>query len=395
MWKWILGLGTAGAVVAVASSAGASSGPDPSKGGKGTRAGIAFEGCDHFELVDMDATKQWAVAHLVQIHFALGPDKTVDDLRADPEWAANVFFGLIFPECQSPEDATWGPERRTWQETMAEIKAQLGGMEGATDAEAAAADLAVLVLRGMAGGAAGPVVVEPPMPGPKLPPIPPPGIAGEGAPDNATGGDVLELVEAADFEAAEVQAMLEVEAGAFVQTRKTVLLGYSEGWTGATETLARMEQLAAENPDVEWIAFSFVRSRELFGLPDAPLAYVATAVDEDGVPMGEQIASTNLGVPALPNARWAALLDYARSGYPTPPGSSVEVVVEGGQAYTVLLSPPQAANSQAWGWRVWKGPRQHESKAIAHGSSLGEDNARKAAGIKIKSWPLTAVPAGG
>lgn len=388
--KWILGLGVVGGGVALfAGSAGASTptGPDPSKGGEGVRAGIRYEGCSHFELVDIEAAKAWGLANALALQARIGL-KSVADLREDPEVAVQAFFGLAFPECDGPEDATFGPERRTYVETLAQIQEALAGYEGTAETEAEAVQVAELVLLAMTAGlqAPGPVV-EPPGPGPKLPPIPtpdPPPMDGEGAPST---GDVLLLEDADDFAAADLLEVLDPGAGTTVDVPRTIVAGYSEGWTGQVAMLARLEDLAAANPDVEVVAFSFVKSREVLGKPDAeaPIAYVVTAVDPDGVPMGEQYASANMGAPPLPEVRWASLLEYARQGYDTPPGSVVVHKVKDGQGYTVLISPPKTDKSGAWSWWVWKGPRLTTDKAIATGASLGEAKAREHALAAIAS----------
>ena len=129
--------------------------------------------------------------------------------------------------------------------------------------------------------------------------------------------NVVQLEAPGDFR--EVRNVLEGGRG----ESSTVYLGHARDWGGRLQTLALVRELAAAHPDVRFALFDFARSRELFGLPDEYLAFVATASDPGGRAFGQTFSGDRRNAPALSRARIERLMRNALEG-PTsqiPPSS--------------------------------------------------------------------------
>lgn len=127
-------------------------GPSPAAGGAGTRAGISYQACEHFELVDEAALRGWLTANSWRFLEWLGD---IEKAKANLEPVLVDVFGTIFPECAwpPPPETTFGPQRGTWPEAIAQMQA-MAGLEGsvvATDKNTRAAAGADL-LRAFFGG---------------------------------------------------------------------------------------------------------------------------------------------------------------------------------------------------------------------------------------------------
>lgn len=117
----VMGVGTASlALIAKTAFAAGSSGPSPASGASGVRSGIAYDGCKHFELADQTALVEWGTANAWRF---LGYD--LDEVKADPEPILVDGLQTLFPECPWPprDDATFGPERISWSQALAQAKA--------------------------------------------------------------------------------------------------------------------------------------------------------------------------------------------------------------------------------------------------------------------------------
>lgn len=149
--SWIIGLIVVGGVVAFAASASAGQPgskaddkPDPAGGTMEVRHGIAHDGCAHFELRDQDALRDWAESNALA--FAKWLTK-LEEVKANPGPAAAEVLGKIFPECQwpPPSSTTFSPQRLTWEQTIANVKAQIAGLDmAAPDGQVGGAPVAIL-----------------------------------------------------------------------------------------------------------------------------------------------------------------------------------------------------------------------------------------------------------
>lgn len=147
-WKIALGLGAAAGVVFVASKAfakepGADDKPDPNakpdpdappdRPARKIRHGVAYEGCDHFDLVDKAAAEEW-VKSQTMLMLSLAP--MLPTARENPEPLAVKLLEALFPNCTWPPPAgtTFGPQRKGWSAMMDEVRGMIaGGMDSAAE----------------------------------------------------------------------------------------------------------------------------------------------------------------------------------------------------------------------------------------------------------------------
>lgn len=128
-WKW-LGLGLV-ALVGVGLARSASATPSEGEGegltGDGVRHGIAYEGCNHFELQDFEAAKKWGEDN--RLSFISWVTK-IDEIKEDPEPIILDVMRKLFPECPWPPAAetTFGPERQSFAEAVAQAKVVINGL---------------------------------------------------------------------------------------------------------------------------------------------------------------------------------------------------------------------------------------------------------------------------
>lgn len=154
LWKIVLGLGVGAGVAFVASKAfakdpGADDKPDPNakpdpdapadRPVRKIRHGVAYEGCEHFEIVDRDAVEAW-IRDQPMLIISLAP--RLSSARENPAPLAEAVLKELFPLCTwpPPDATTFGPQRKGWDAIMEEVRGSIGsGMDSSAEPGASAA----------------------------------------------------------------------------------------------------------------------------------------------------------------------------------------------------------------------------------------------------------------
>jgi hypothetical protein len=360
----IIGVAVLAVGGALALSSGTAQASEPLEA-KGVRHGIYHDGCEVFRLEDPKALQNWAMGQKL---FFVGWSTKLDAIKEDPEDFLVAMLELLFPDCEWPPSDTARFNGASWDSAIADAKKQLAGFELASSDEPSPEDIASVMTMAFSA-------MWRKIPKPTMDPKPP--MDGEDEPPEPSTV-VMELRNAEDFAGFDLGAVTDPAAGQISDAPSTIVVGHSDAWLGWPDTLAALSSLA-EDVGVRVIHFSFAVTRELFGLPDEGhvVAYLATAVDPNGVPMAIPFVSGNLASPPLTPARIGALVDYAAVALPLPAKATIELHEINGKIYTVMVHP--GGPIMAWGWAVWEGLRGPLDLAKATGETAVKFAAKRAA----------------